>query len=165
MDEFMDTAIDAAPDDETASLSAPMPALVCTDLVYTMIGFMLPWHFEPALDALLRSTLRLSEPLDVYSYCLPGRSSTAVTVLFPSACRYARRWRVSGYMSAVHGLALLALLYPLSKCRLPSMACMTTLRSLYVMYSRDLLTTMASREHEVRRRRRLHPSLRGAAAH
>ena len=149
MDEYVDSALDVAPDDEAAGM-ASMPASVCTDLVYNMLGFLLPWGVMPHLDNMVRSVLRLAPPVDVYSYVVPSATAGAVSVIFPSACAGMARWSVSPAMSAAHGLALLALLYPLSRCPMPSVTCMNTLRSLYVMYARELLTTLAASEAQVR---------------
>ena len=98
----------------------------------------------------MRSVLRLGPSLDVVSFVLPSTlPARPFTILFPSACEGEARWEVSPAVSAAHGLALLTLLFPLTKCPLPSVACMNTLRSLYVVYSRDLLSTLAGREAQV----------------
>jgi hypothetical protein len=141
IDDFM------AASDEAELATSPMPMAAATHLAYNFLSFLLPWKFEPGLDALVQSVLRLSPPVDVYSFAVPGPKG-ATTVLFPSACTGMKRWQISTELSAAHALALVALLYPMSKCPLPSLSCVNTTRSLYVLYSRDLTSRLAAGDNQ-----------------
>ncbi len=85
-----------------------------------VLGLLLPWGIDAAVDARMSGELGFERPLHTVSFgLLQARSRSCVTLLLPGVCAGVGAYQLSPQYSALHGLALCALLMPYAAAQLP----------------------------------------------
>lgn len=85
-----------------------------------IIELLLPWGIDARVDARMSEELGFERPVHTVSFgLLQARSRSCVTLLLPGVCAGLGTYQLSPQYSALHGLALCALLIPYATAQLP----------------------------------------------